>query len=465
MSVDLLETDETTKPAAVRARADVPVASGGWPLLGNALQMGKDPAAFFYQAYRNHGAVFQTKVMGNEWLALVGPEAAKFMGSSEGKECLRSKEVWSGVGLEYGAKHTLVAEDGPIHKKLRKAFQPSFAKGAMRGRYDEFLGVTDSQLEENWKVGSEVPVVWAFQRMATHQLGTLNTDFTPDGYEDDIRVAIRNMVTVRVLKMWPEFMAHTPSYKRAKNRFHGMGQKLIDRYHERKANGFEGRRTLVDDAMEMHLNDPDLLPESDLIQVIVSPFVAGLDTVASTISCMLYEVLARPDVLARIHAEVDALFAKGEVSEEDMTPKVIPTLFMAMMETLRLHPIAPLAMRVANKDFVFEGVPVKEGEMLYIGYTVCHYMEEFFPEPEVFNVDRPPTQYKQPGAFTPYSRGAHTCLGKTLAEVQMLLTMARLFYRLDMSLPEGYTELKKTTFPTPAPNKHFKVQVKGYRQA
>jgi len=458
MSVDVIEPQVTT-----RSRSDVPRAKGGLPLLGNALQMGKDPAEFFYQSYRHHGPVFQTQVMGNKWLALAGPEAAKFMGSAEGKECLRSKEVWTGVSQEFGAKHTLVAEDGPIHKKLRKAFQPSFAKGVMRGRYEEFLGITDKQLEEHWPTGTDVPVVWSFQRMSTHQLGTLNNDFTPDGYEDDIRVAIRNMVTVRVLKMWPEFMAHTPGYKRAKNRFHGMGQKLIDRYHERKANGFEGRRTLVDDAMEMHCKDPDLLPESDLIQVVVSPYVAGLDTVANTISCMLYEVLAQPEVLKRIQVEVDALFTRGDVAEEDMTPKVLPTLFMAMMETLRLHPIAPLAMRVANKDFEFEGVPIKEGEMMYIGYTVCHFMEEYFPEPKKFNVDRSPAQYKQPGAFTPYSRGAHTCLGKTLAEVQMMLTMARLFHQLDMSLPEGYTELKKQTLPTPAPNKHFKVKVNGRR--
>jgi cytochrome P450 len=385
------------------------------------------------------------------------------MGSAQGKACLRSKEVWGGIKKEYGAKHSLVAEDGDLHKKLRKAFQPSFAKGALRGRYQEMLDLTDKEIDRRWETGAEVPVVWAFQRMATHQLGDLSNDFVPEGYEDDIRVAIRNMIMVRAIKVWPEFMAHLPGYKRSRARFHTIGTKLIERYHERQANNFEGRRTLIDDVMEIHLADPELIPESDLVLIATSPYVAGLDTVANTIGCMLYEILAQPDVVERIQAEVDAVFDRDEViSEDELTPKVMPVLHRAMLETLRLHPIAPLSMRVANEDFVFDGVQIKEGQMMYIGYTVCHYMEEFFPDPMKFDVNRPVTQYKIPGAFTPYSRGAHTCLGKTLAEVQMMLTMARLFYRLDMSLQEGYV-FKKQTFPTPGPDKHFKVKINGRR--
>jgi len=102
--------------------------------------------------------------------------------------------------------------------------------------------------------------------------------------------------------------------------------------------------------------------------------------------------------------------------------------------------------------------------MMYMGYTVSHFMEEYFPDPMKFDVDRPASQYKQPGAFTPYSRGAHTCLGKTLAEVQMMLTMARLFHQLDMSLPVGYV-FKKQQLPTPGPDKNFKVIVNGRRHA
>lgn len=62
-----------------------------------------------------------------------------------------------------------------------------------------------------------------------------------------------------------------------------------------------------------------------------------------------------------------------------------------------------------------------------------------------------------------YGRGPHTCAGKSLAEVQMALSMARVFHKLELELtPPGYL-LKTKTAPTPGPAMDFKVRVKAYR--
>ena len=67
------------------------------------------------------------------------------------------------------------------------------------------------------------------------------------------------------------------------------------------------------------------------------------------------------------------------------------------------------------------------------------------------------------GGYSPYGRGHHTCLGKSLAEVLLAITMAQVFYKLDLRLdPPGY-ELKTKTAPTPGPAMSFKVRVAGYR--
>src|SRR3546814_16474518 len=69
--------------------------------------------------------------------------------------------------------------------------------------------------------------------------------------------------------------------------------------------------------MEAHQRDPDLVPKADLVMLMTGPYVAGLDTVANTTAAIVYTVLKHPDVLARIHAEVDALYAKGRPVNED----------------------------------------------------------------------------------------------------------------------------------------------------
>src|SRR3546814_15089178 len=105
---------------------------------------------------------------------------------------------------------------------------------------------------------------------------------------------------------------------------------------------------------------------SDLLIVsLTGPYVAGLDTVANTTAAITYTVLKHPEVLKRVLEEVDALFASGTIDEEDLL-KRIPSLQGAIMETMRLYPIAVAQMRTATKDFVFEGHQIYEGEMIYV---------------------------------------------------------------------------------------------------
>jgi hypothetical protein len=66
----------------------------------------------------------------------------------------------------------------------------------------------------------------------------------------------------------------------------------------------------------------------------------------------------------------------------------------AIMEAMRLFPVAAAQIRIANKDFVFEGHQIREGEMLYMGTSVPHFMEEYYPHPEKFDIDR----YQKPRA-------------------------------------------------------------------
>jgi cytochrome P450 len=239
---------------------------------------------------------------------------------------------------------------------------------------------------------------------------------------------------------------------------------MIDNYYAKAGSKKDEDKNLIDDIMDAHLRDPKLMPASDLVLTLTGPYVAGLDTVANTISCFVYAVLKHPEVLARIHKEVDALFANGRIEEEDL--KKIPSVHGAIMETMRLYPIAVAQMRTATRDFTFAGHKIKGGEMLYIGTSVPHFMEEFYPNPEKFDIDRyekPRAEHMQSGAYSPYGRGPHTCLGKSLAEVQMAISMARLFYRLDLALdPPDYVLATKTA-PTPGPSMDFKVKVKGFR--
>jgi cytochrome P450 len=432
----------------------------GLPLVGNALDMAKDPAQFFVECYREHGPVFRVRVLNQTRTVIAGPEAAIFLGSAEGRQCLRSKEFWQGMVDEYGASRTISGEDGASHKELREIMRRGYSAEAVRGRLNELVEITDAALERDWRPGELVPVVEAMQYLVTDQLGIMLTGSAPREYLQDIRTTVLHILNVLVTRQRPKILLKRPKYRQAKNRVFELGQQMIDNYQPDTA----GDRNLVDDIMAAHQRDPQVMPASDLVLTLTGPYVAGLDTVANTVSAFVYAVLKHPEVLERIHAEVDDFFSSGRIEDDDV--RKLPAVQGALMETMRLYPIAVVQMRTATRDFVFSDHRIKAGEMLFIGTSVPHFMAEYFPDPQRFDIDRyarPRSEHRQPGVYSPYGRGPHTCLGKGLADIQMILTMARLFHRLDLSLdPHGYV-LKTKTAPTPGPAMDFKVRVDGYR--
>jgi cytochrome P450 len=449
-----LESEALKTPQRVR----------GIPLIGNVLAMAKDPAKFFVDCYREYGPVFRVRVLNNTYTVLAGAEAANFMGTRQGRDSLRSKEFWQGLVDEWGAKRTLTGEDGETHQKLRAVMRHGYSRESVRGRYDELVAITDSVIGRDWPVGRMVPVLQAMQYIVTEQLGDMLTGTSPREYVSDIRTTILYILNILVTRQRPKFMLKDPRYRHAKERVSELGRRMIAEYRATKDTRDPARRNLVDDIMEAHERDPDLIPASDLILSLTGPFVAGLDTVANTTSALVYAVLKHPEVLERVRSEADALFAKGSIDEADL--KRVPAIEGAIMETMRLYPIAVAQMRTATRDFEFAGHRIREGELLYVATSVPHFMAEYFPNPQVFDIDRyqkPRAEHLKPGVYSPYGRGPHVCLGKTLAEDQMTLTVARLFYLLDLRLEPPDYELQRKTLPTPGPSMKFKVRVQARR--
>lgn len=130
-------------------------------------------------------------------------------------------------------------------------------------------------------------------------------------------------------------------------------------------------------------------PYSDamILSGIAGAYFAGMDTVAATMSFMLYAVLKTPGLRDRLVAEVDAVWE----SNSGLTPAALrkmDVLHSTALETLRLYPIAPFTPRTSMKDFEFEGHFVPAGTEVYVANALTHLLPEYYPNPEVFDVDR-----------------------------------------------------------------------------
>ncbi len=177
---------------------------------------------------------------------------------------------------------------------------------------------------------------------------------------------------------------------------------------------------------------------------------------------MLYSLLKHPDILKRVVAEANALFTNGIPMPEAL--EKMGTLHGTAMETLRMYPLAGVLPRTAMKDFEFADHQISQGSELLIAAMVSHFLPKFYPEPDVFNIDRyhePHNQHRQPGAFSPFGLGSHTCLGAGLAEIQIMLTMATLLNRLELEITPPDFGPKIANNPTLSPGYDFRVRIRG----
>jgi cytochrome P450 len=178
----------------------------------------------------------------------------------------------------------------------------------------------------------------------------------------------------------------------------------------------------------------------------------------------LYELHRHPAILAEVRAEVDQAFAQGVPTPEVL--KSMERLNSTIMETLRLHPSAFGMVRTANRDFEFEGCKVKKGQDVVILTTATHMMEENFPSPQRFDIDRysaPRNEHRKRSVYAPFGRGPHTCLGAGMSDVMMALALGSILYQYEFDIIDPTLKFKERIGPTPSLGRAFKLRLKACR--
>jgi len=435
----------------------------GIPFIGNTIEMSKDPAAFFVRAYKEYGPVYQVNVFGRKQYVIAGVEAAKLMSTKKGRDGLRSKEFWDDFVEHFGASKSLTQIDGEEHRRLRAIMRAGFSREAANGQYHTLGRIIDESIARDWKSGTKPGVLEAYQYMIVQMIGELMSGEAPLEYVKDIRVNILFLLNILVARVQPKFFLNSPKFKKASKRVDELGQKTVDDFMRHAENGTLPNN-LLGDIMRAHIDDPEFVQKRDLAMLLTGPYVAGLDTVANTLAGCTYGILKTPGVLEKVQAEADALYEKDTVTEADI--RELTYIQGCIKEAMRIWPVAVAQMRTTNHDLEFEGHIIPEGEMILIGTSVPHYLEEYFPEPKRFDPERYDEDRKEhmkPGAYAPFGRGPHTCLGQNLAEVLMGMVISCVFHRLDLSLVSPNYELKTKSFPTPGPAMSFAVKVLGER--
>lgn len=417
------------------------------PWLGSALPIAKNAPAFFLREHLKHGSVFEFSVLGQPMIVLAGRDANQFA-TREGAACFSSKESWDGLNAAYGTKETLISRDGPEHKKMRKIQKNGYARNRLEGKVSHIVQMTQRELERF--VGTPTSVLHLLQRIISLQLGYLTMGVQRNDRLEDLCEFLRTTLACTVTKQRPQFLLKTPSYKRAKRNTMDFARDLLASVDPQADH-------LLADILRAHRQDPEFLPESELVSNALAPFVAGLDTAASTLAFCMYHLSQNPYLLRSVQRESDT-YLGGDLSVAELAKA--KCTYGTVLETLRINPIAPAMARKSTQSFEFDGFRIPANASVILATTVTHHDPRYFPKPQTFDIRRyeaPRAEHRQVGAYVPFGVGPHICLGAGLAQALMLLNLNIITSSFSLNFHGVSKGLATDHVPTMRPASSFKV--------
>ncbi|QCD99390.1 Cytochrome P450 [Vigna unguiculata] len=223
---------------------------------------------------------------------------------------------------------------------------------------------------------------------------------------------------------------------------------IIDEHREARSKakyGHESDEDLVDVLLNFHdandTNQEVCLTINNIKAVIMDIFVAGVESVTTTVNWAMAEMIKNPSVMKKAQAEVREVFKeKGKVDE--MCMNELQYLKSVVKETLRLHPPGTLLVpRECAETCEIDGydIPVKSKVLINawaIGRDPKYWneAERFYPERFIgSSIDLRGSHFE----FIPFGAGRRMCPGMSFGLLSVELTLAVLLFHFDWNLPNG----------------------------
>jgi cytochrome P450 len=199
------------------------------------------------------------------------------------------------------------------------------------------------------------------------------------------------------------------------------------------------------------LSDPNLSPDqkTDVRMKAEAESLVGAGTLTSAhmLSLTSYFVLANPDILKRLLAELETAMPDPNSSPTQQIFESLPYLNAVMDEGFRMSygSMHRLSRSHPKDSLQFRNWTIPPGTPVGFTNYLLHNNPEIFPQPHEFNpqrwLDLESTERQRLRSYlNNFGRGTRQCVGMRLAYAELYLTLGYLFRRLGNRLQLHDTE-------------------------
>ncbi len=413
-----------------------------------------------HELYRKYGPVIRLpfRMRRSRVVALLGPEANRWV-NRHGRFHLRTKDYIRDFEGVFGATNTLPGMDGADHYRMRRELQSSYSRATLAKRLPEVIEMGRRSLGR-WKEGDVFPATQTLRNHVSGQISTLLLGVDCTEYADELLAFEKRALTTHVQGSLPKFMLATPRMKRYGKRVQQLREAILASHTPAQRRGKPP--DFADRILEIHKNDPQFLPETDL----TFPFVATVSAafyLGNALSFAVYNMVRYPDVHQKIREEAESIFGGGREPEaEDFSHERIGATIRHCMECSRMYPVIPMQLRMVMNTCNVCGFQIPARTLLFVCATATHYSPDLFPDPLRFDIDRylpERGEHLKPGAYAPYGLGTHACMGHRWLELQLAVNLLLIAYHLRLEVTPANYKLRIDPIPKAAPNKKLKLRV------
>ncbi len=419
-------------------------------------------AALFADLAKEYGPVFELHPpFRPPMIFLAGARTNQWV-HRRGRMYLRAKDYFSDFEKVYGANGVMPSMDGADHFRLRKAMSPAYSRGRLEGQLNILYRHARRHMS-GWTVGASYPATSMSRQMINAQLSPLFVSVDSQDIFDDLAKYKERALLTHIMKALPKFMLRTPGMRRRAKAVDTLLERVQSVHTPAQRAG--SPRDLADDWLSLHASDPQFVPETTLRFQLSAALIASV-YLGDAFSFALYAMASQPELYREIQREADALFENGDPDGADFTLQALDVTHRFLMETVRIYPIVPMSIRNVMNTCVVEDYELPVGSQVFIATTATHYMEEIFPNPFTFDVDRyraPRNEHLSPG-YAPYGLGTHTCLGTRWMELQLAINLLMVAHYFNIEVSPADYKLKFNPIPSMKPSRKLKFRIAELRR-
>ncbi|KAL6267712.1 hypothetical protein P5V15_000783 [Pogonomyrmex californicus] len=189
--------------------------------------------------------------------------------------------------------------------------------------------------------------------------------------------------------------------------------------------------------MMLELKKVGQMTDEEIWEEVNTIMFEGHDTTAAGSSFALCALGSHPDIQARVHEELDAIFGDSDRQCTFQDTLEMKYLERVILETLRLFPPVPMIARQLNEDvkIVTNNYVLPKSTTVLVVQFLTHRIDKYYPNPTVFNPDNflpEKMQQRHYYAYIPFSAGPRSCVGRKYAMLKLKVLLSTILrnYRI-----------------------------------